>query len=135
MIYNPKHQSTSRHLLYIMDPMCSWCWAFAPIFKQLKQELPKDLEIYTLLGGLAPDSDSPMPEAMRQKIEQTWRYIEEKTDTQFNYQFWTDNTPRRSTYPACRAVIAAGNHSDELGDQMIQAIQHAYYLEAKKPVR
>ncbi|WP_233152970.1 DsbA family protein [Motiliproteus sp. MSK22-1] len=113
--------------------MCSWCWAFAPVFKQLKQDLPEELEVYTLLGGLAPDSDAPMPANMRQQIEQTWHHIENKTKTLFNYQFWVKNTPRRSTYPACRAVITAGNQSDTLADQMIQAIQQAYYLEAKNP--
>ena len=23
----------SARLLYVMDPMCSWCWGFAPVAK------------------------------------------------------------------------------------------------------
>ena len=51
--------------------------------------------------------------------------------TEFNFDFWTDCKPRRSTYPSCRAVIAAGlqNHADE----MIRAIQQAYYLRVMNP--
>ena len=41
------------------------------------------------------------------------------------------NSPRRSTYIACRAVIAAKNQGFE--SEMIDAIQHAYYLRALNP--
>lgn len=39
----------------------------------------------------------------------------------------------RSTYTACRAVIAAKNQNDQLEISMINAIQEAYYLYAKNP--
>ena len=51
--------------------------------------------------------------------------------TEFNYDFWTNCEPRRSTYPACRAVIAAARQGRE--EEMILAIQRAYYLEAQNP--
>jgi putative protein-disulfide isomerase len=25
-------------LLYVMDPMCSWCWGFAPVAKALVEQ-------------------------------------------------------------------------------------------------
>lgn len=121
-------------LYYVHDPMCSWCWAFRPIYTQLKDWLPKDIELIRLLGGLAPDSDEPMPEETKQYVISNWRQIQhELPETQFNYEFWKKCQPRRSTYPACRAVIAArlqGEHFDEL---MTHAIQQAYYLDAKNP--
>ncbi len=120
-------------LLYVMDPMCSWCHAFAPVISALKAGLEKSLPVYTLLGGLAPDTDEPMPELQRRQIEQIWHQIESRTGTRFNYRFWTENTPRRSTWPACRAVVAAGCLQSDRSDQMIAAIQRAYYLEARNP--
>ncbi len=51
--------------------------------------------------------------------------------TRFNYGFWTDCEPRRSTYPACRAVLAAALQDHE--EAMIFAIQQAYYLNARNP--
>ena len=56
-------------------------------------------------------------------IKAHWRTIEEKLGTQFNYEFWDTNTPRRSTYNACRAVIAAGNQGHQVA--MVEAIQQA----------
>jgi len=82
-------------------------------------------------GGLAPDSDAPMPMEQRRAIQGYWREISEKLGTEFNFDFWVKNTPRRSTYIACRAVIAAKNQSAEV--EMVDAIQRAYYLRAMNP--
>jgi len=87
-----------------------------------------------VLGGLAPDSDEAMSEGMQQRLQQAWKQIEITIPgTRFNYDFWTDNEPRRSTYPSCRAVIAAKNQDPALETPMIHAIQEAYYLHARNP--
>ncbi|WP_036566143.1 DsbA family protein [Oceanospirillum beijerinckii] len=119
-------------LIYVLDPMCSWCWAFSPIYQAVKARFP-ELEHSLLLGGLAPDSDEPMPESQQQYIQGIWRNIEQSTGTQFNHDFWRECQPRRSTYPACRAVMVAREQSDELAGKMLGAIQQAYYQQAQNP--
>ena len=136
------HPSSTKTatLYYSHDPMCSWCWAFAPSWAQIRTQLPKNVQLRILLGGLAPDSHKPMPAQMQQFLQQTWQRISQQVPgTEFNFDFWKDCQPRRSTYPACRAVIAAGlqgNSQDEtveIEQRMTHAIQQAYYLEAKNP--
>jgi len=120
------------HTLYLYhDPMCSWCWAYRPTSDELLQALPANVQLKKILGGLAPDNDDPMPENMRRSISDTWRHIQSMLGTPFNFDFWDVCTPRRSTYPACRAVIAATRQ--DAGDPMIDAIQRAYYLRAMNP--
>jgi putative protein-disulfide isomerase len=118
-------------LYYIHDPMCSWCWGFRPVWEQIQAQLPPEVSIVRVLGGLAPDTQQPMPEDMRLKLQGTWRRIEAQLGARFNFDFWNKTTPRRSTYPACRAVIAAARQDREL--DMIAAIQEAYYLRALNP--
>ncbi len=121
-------------LYYVHDPMCSWCWAFRPTWQKILTMLPAGIEVRNLVGGLAPDTDQPMPEAMRSQLQVTWQRIQQVVPgTRFNFAFWTDCAPRRATYPACRAVVAAGLQGDEQTEPMIHAIQHAYYLEARNP--
>lgn len=121
-------------LYYIYDPMCSWCWGFRPVWQQLQQALAGKLTIKYLLGGLAPDNDTPMPASMQQSIRSNWQRIQrEIPGIEFNYDFWTKCQPRRSTYPACRAVIACRMQQPQLEQEMILAIQQAYYLQAKNP--
>ena len=124
----------SRTLIYVHDPMCSWCWGFEPTRRKIFAGLPDDMSVRRLLGGLAPDSDQPMPETMRAGLQQTWQRIAAMIPgTRFNFEFWEKNTPRRSTYPACRAVIAARLQGDEFDPLMTAAIQQAYYLQARNP--
>jgi putative protein-disulfide isomerase len=118
-------------LYYIHDPMCSWCWAYRPVLDELKARLPGSVVWRNRLGGLAPDSDVPMPEETRKMVMNHWRNIQTKLGTEFNFEFWTRCKPRRSTYPACRAVLAAASQDAE--EAMIDAIQRAYYVRALNP--
>ncbi|HIM54424.1 MAG TPA: DsbA family protein [Gammaproteobacteria bacterium] len=121
-------------LYYVYDPMCSWCWGFNKTWGQVKNSLPNSINVQYILGGLAPDSNEPMPSEMREYIQMNWRKIQQKIpDTEFNYTFWDNCHPRRSTYPACRAVIAVKNQKPELEKVIIKLIQQAYYLESKNP--
>jgi putative protein-disulfide isomerase len=114
--------------------MCSWCWGFRSTWENIQANLPKSIEVQYVLGGLAPDSNEPMPEAMRKDIVGHWIKIQQHIpSTQFNFDFWEQCEPRRSSYPACRAVIAAKKQNPETEKLMIKAIQTAYYLNAKNP--
>ena len=124
----------SATLLYIHDPMCSWCWGFNSTWKKVKDSLPSSISIQYILGGLAPDSSEPMPIEMRKYIQTNWSKIEQKiSGVKFNYDFWDNCTPKRSTYPACRAVIAVKNQNPDLEQTIIKLIQQAYYVNAKNP--
>ncbi|MFT5659075.1 MAG: putative protein-disulfide isomerase [Gammaproteobacteria bacterium] len=121
-------------LIYVHDPMCSWCFGFTNTLQSLIDQLPADIKVTRLLGGLAPDSDDPMPESMRSMLEQNWQRIEQMIPgVQFNYDFWTQCQPRRSTYPACRTVIAARNQGEAFDELMTRQIQQAYYRQVRNP--
>ena len=115
--------------------MCSWCWGFDRTRKQLFERLAiEGIGVVRLLGGLAQDSDEPMRQELRDYLQQTWRSIGQRIPgTEFNFDFWTACTPRRSTWPACRAVIAAREQGGEYDEKMTRAIQEAYYLQARNP--
>ena len=120
-------------LYYVVDPMCSWCWGFRTVFKELLSELPSAVQIQYVMGGLAPDSDEPMPGETRDYVQSQWRAVAHATGANFNWDFWEKCQPRRSTYPACRAVITAGQQNEDKLPEMIDAIQHAYYQQARNP--
>lgn len=121
-------------LYYVHDPMCSWCWAFNKTWVKIQSELPDDIEVRYVLGGLAPDSDAPMPVDLQERISSGWYRIQQKVPgTEFNHDFWTECKPRRSTYPSSRAIIAAKEQDGTIEKAMLLAIQQAYYLHAKNP--
>lgn len=98
---------------------------------QLRENLPEEVSWQNVLGGLAPDNDQAMPEQTRSMVQEHWRKIQATIGSEFNFDFWTKCQPRRDTYKACRAVIAASRQDAE--EAMIEAIQKAYYLRAMNP--
>jgi putative protein-disulfide isomerase len=121
-------------LHYFHDPMCSWCWAFKPLWNDIVADLPDHVSSQRVLGGLAPDTNQPMPIDMQIKLRSIWQKIQQTVPgTLFNFEFWEKCQPRRSTYAACRAVIAARRQGPIYEEIMILAIQQAYYLQARNP--
>ena len=121
-------------LYYIHDPMCSWCYAFRHVWTEIQQQLDTSVSVQYILGGLAPDSDQPMQPKTRAYIQNQWRkIIQTVPDTLFNFAFWEQCQPVRSTYPACRAVLLARQQGKEYEIAMIHAIQDAYYQQARNP--
>ena len=114
--------------------MCSWCYAFKSVWEQLKTRLPENVDYQLVLGGLAPDNHEPMSTAMREQVQLSWHNIEKKCPhIRFNFDFWTQTTPIRSTYPSCRAVLSARMQSADLEQSLLREIQQAYYQQAQNP--
>ncbi len=125
---------TKNTLYYIHDPMCSWCYAFKSVLTKLRQQLPASLQFQSVIGGLAPDTKEAMPEETQKMVQQSWHRIEQKCpEIKFNFDFWHQTTPIRSTYPACRALLAAKQQGSQFEAMMLEAIQMAYYQQAQNP--
>lgn len=124
----------NKILIYVHDPMCSWCWGFEPVRTKLFNTLEKSITVKRFVGGLAPDSNEPMPQQMQTMLKNTWHKIEQAIPgIQFNYDFWDLCNPRRSTYPSNRAVIAARLQDASFDELITYKIQQAYYMQAKNP--
>ena len=118
-------------LIYVYDPMCSWCYGFRPTWQAIRAGLPEGISVETRLGGLAPDDDKPMNSLLRDKLAGTWKRIEKQCGVPFDHSYWNQEpNPPRTTYIAGRAVRAAEQMG--VGEwQMVNAIQDAYYTQAR----
>ena len=124
-------ESPESVLIYVYDPMCSWCYGFRPTWKALKSQLPEGLPVVSLLGGLADDSNVSMPEDMVKYLRRTWSQIESTCRVPFNHAYGDQTPPPpRTTFISCRAVIAAERLAGR-GEAFAERIQDAYYTEAQ----
>jgi len=74
-------------LIYFGDPMCSWCYGFAPEIEKIAAKFNAiDFEI--VLGGLRPGGKQTMAE-MKDFLKQHWQEIEEQTFQKFSYELFT----------------------------------------------
>ncbi|MCE7029936.1 DsbA family protein [Jiella avicenniae] len=94
------------HLVYFADPMCSWCWGFAPVIDAIAARHP-DLPVRLVLGGLRPFTETPMDEQAKAKTQEHWRHVEAASGQPFDYGFFDREGFVYDTEPAARAVVAA----------------------------
>ncbi|MCZ6504367.1 MAG: DsbA family protein, partial [Actinobacteria bacterium] len=73
-----------RKLIYVGDPMCSWCWGFAPEIESLADEYPVEV----VVGGLRPGpSAQPLDDRMAASLRHHWVEVSERTNQPFDTAF------------------------------------------------
>lgn len=126
------HSETIGTLYYFGDPMCSWCWGFRPVLEQVDQEYP-ELERVMVLGGLRGGEEAPMSDDLAGMIRNAWTRIEGSTGQQFNHDLWKLHRPLATTWPACRAVLAARLLDPKSEWGFMVAMFGAYFTRALDP--
>lgn len=122
------------HLIYVADPMCSWCYGFGPELQTLLDSLP-DARLDIVLGGLRAYNSEALDAATGEMILGHWRHVAEASGLPFAVPGLMQPGFVYDTEPACRAVVAARTLADDMPSQImlavLRAIQHAFYAEAR----
>ena len=119
----------SKNLLYIADPMCSWCWGFAPAIEAIAQRYESQLTIKPVMGGLRALNRTPMDDAQKAEIAEHWNHVNERTGQPFDMSFFDRNEFVYDTEPACHAVCVVRVLKPGLTLLYLSALQEAFYTE------
>ena len=121
----------SARLLYVMDPMCSWCWGFSPIAEALvEQAQAKGVELHLVVGGLRTGGASLEP-AKRRYILEHWQAVNEATGQPFTFEGALPEGFVYDTEPACRALVAARSLAPDCAWKLVKLIQQACYVQGR----
>lgn len=127
--------TSQRILWYFADPMCSWCWGFAPVISAIRDSYADRVRIALMLGGLRPGTTEPMTSKGREEILQHWRDVQRMTGQPFAFE---DALPEGFVYdtePPSRAVIAVGEIRPEEVFPYFKSVQEAFYAHGRNVVR
>jgi len=120
---------TVTRLIYVGDPMCSWCWGFAPEIESLAEELPVEV----VVGGLRPGPMAqPLEERMAGFLRHHWAEIAERTGQPFDTSFldrrdgWVYDTE-----PAAIAVTQMREMNEPRALDYFTDVQLAFYGEGR----
>ncbi len=117
------------HLIYVGDPMCSWCWGFAPEFEQLRRRLEGTVEVSLCMGNLR--NGHPWDRAFRDYLKMQWRSVAETTGQPFDPSLPEQEYFDYTTEPACRAVCTGRELDGTLTFGLFSALQKAFYAEGR----
>ena len=121
----------SSRLIYVMDPMCSWCWGFAPVVQALiEQAQVRRVSADLVVGGLRQERIA-MDQAARDRTASYWHAVHEASGQPFNFEAGLPEGLIYDTEPACRALVAARDLDAEAGWRLAELIQQAFYVEGR----
>lgn len=116
-------------LLYVADPMCSWCYGFAPSLAAARSRWP-GLPVTLLMGGLRPVGET-LDASLRARLQQHWDEVARRSGQPFSPAGLAREGWIYRTEPACRAVVAVRERWPEQALAMFAAIQTAFYAQGR----
>ena len=128
------------NLIYVGDPMCSWCYGFAKPMDELLAD-PREtapLQLALIMGGLRPFTTEPMGLEKADEIFGHWHHVAEASGQPFAQ---APNTALHipgfvyDTEPASRATVTVRSHWPGKVWRYFKAVQQAFYAEAKDVTR
>jgi putative protein-disulfide isomerase len=128
------------NLIYVADPMCSWCYGFARPMDELLAEPGEfaPLQLALVMGGLRPFTTDPMARERADELAGHWKHVAEASGQPFKQA--PDTAMHQpgfvyDTEPAARAVVTVRSHWPKAVWRYLKAVQHAFYAEGRDVVQ
>ena len=120
-------------ILYVGDPLCSWCYGIAPELQKLKDEYAPDIPFHTIVGGLRPYETQVMDKRMKAFLRDHWVHVQERSGNPFSYALLEKDAPEfvYNTERPCRAVVTVRKIAPDKTFEFFKSVQHAFYAENK----
>ena len=115
--------------LYVGDPMCSWCWGFAPVLERLDARFHVPLQV--IAGGLRPGAAAePLDELMRRVLINHWQAVEERSGQPFDLAVLDRDDWIYDTLVPDTAVVTMRTLNEPETLAFFARLQRSFYAEA-----
>lgn len=130
----------AREIVYVGDPLCSWCWGVSPALKQLQayaetQNLPFNI----VVGGLRPGGGDPWTPRFQAFLRHHWEEIGARSGQPFSFAILSREHFNYDTEPPCRAIVVAREmlRNRQTAERVLYAffcdIQEKFYVANQDP--
>lgn len=117
-------------LIYVGDPMCSWCYGFSPEFSEAVDQLDDKVELEMMMGGLRPYNTQTMKD-LGDFLAHHWEEVNQRSGQPFKYDILKDQSFVYDTEPACRAVRVIRDLASDKELEFFKEVQSAFYHQNK----
>ncbi|UYG04446.1 DsbA family protein [Halomonas sp. LR3S48] len=119
-------------LHYILDPLCGWCYAVAPLVRAAHQVLPIQLHAGGMMAG---PNRRPVTPQLRQMVEPYDRRIAQLSGQTFGEAYRNgllcDQSAVFDSEPPITAILAADEIAGR-GLDLLSRMQTAHYIEGRR---
>jgi putative protein-disulfide isomerase len=116
-----------KEIIFVVDPMCSWCWGFSPVIEALRKS---DAFTFSLvLGGLRGTGEMAWDESSKRYLQGHWEQVAKSTGQPFSDTLFENDHFDYDTYPACKAVLSVRElFGMQKAFEYLHSIQKAFYV-------
>ena len=101
-------------LIYVADPLCGWCYGFAPVVEKLKMAYAQQLDWQYLVGGMAVGEHAKPMLEVAAHIRASLQPITERTGAVFSKAFYekllSETEAWYDSILPCAAMVYFKNH-------------------------
>lgn len=122
-----------REIIYVGDPMCSWCWGIAPELDEVI-EARTDLPFRVILGGLRSGPNAmEVDDRMAASLSHHWQSVAERSGQPFDQSLLDQRGWIYDTEPACKAVVVMRELDEPQAWPLFKRLQKLFYAEGIVP--
>ncbi len=120
------------YLIFVLDPMCSWCWGFHPVIEELREKYSNEFQFSLVVGGLRSKGQMPWTDENKHYLAQNWNAVAQQTKQPFNFSLLNRKEFDYDTYPACKAIVTVRElWGDEASFKYLEKVQEAFYVKGE----
>ncbi|MEO9869752.1 DsbA family protein [Ekhidna sp.] len=121
-------------IIYVGDPMCSWCWGISPDLIKLRDHYrSKEIGYRVMVGGLRPGGGDPWNDEMKNFLKEHWGHVTQASGQPFGYKLMEKDEFNYDTEPSCRAIIAARPLVQDQEMEFFEEVQRKFYVDSEDP--
>jgi len=119
---------TTAQLLFVTDPLCSWCWGMLPEVVKLRQIFEPEVEFNLMLAGLQVGNKKPN-DIDKQRLLNIWSEVVNVTGQKISGKLPKDPEFIYHSEIPCRAVKIVQFYQPDLTWDFFTRLQEAFYVE------
>lgn len=128
--------TTDQEIIYVGDPMCSWCWGISPQLNALRRQGAKDgIPFRMVMGGLRPGGGDPWNDKFKDFLRHHWEQVNKTSGQPFGYDLLELDHFNYDTEPGCRAVVTVRQLAPEKELDFYELVQHHFYVKSQDPTK
>ncbi len=117
-------------LIYVGDPMCSWCYGIAPELAKVMDHYGDKIEVELVLGGLRPYNKESIL-SLKDFLTHHWEDVSKASGQEFNYEILNRGDISYDTEPPSRATVVVREMDASKEITFFKKCQTAFYLNNK----
>lgn len=120
-------------LIYVGDPMCSWCYGIAEELAQTTEHYKGTVDLELIMGGLRAGGGEEWNTQFKDFLKHHWEDVGMLSGQPFKFDILEWEAFDYDTEPSCRAIVTVQSIESKKSLSFFKEVQIGFYLENKDP--